>query len=146
MRYFTPESATRTLPLVRQIVDDLLALQVDLVFRGDRIDALGRHDGLETSQAHADELADMRLSMQRDRRRVDAVLDELARLGVILHSTAGGEVDFPAMLGGREVRLCWKPGDDRVLFWHEVDEAVDLRRRVEDVSDFQLPLEQNSRS
>lgn len=144
MRYFTPESATRTLPLIRRIVEDLLALQVDLVFRGDRIDALTDHDGLSASRAHADELADMRLSLQRDRGRIDLVMAELGRLGVSMHPSADGTVDFPAIFNDREVRLCWQPGDKAVEFWHEVKESASKRRPIEDTSDFSLPVSQES--
>jgi hypothetical protein len=30
-------------------------------------------------------------------------------------------VDFPTLLEGREVYLCWKMGESEVGFWHEVD-------------------------
>lgn len=146
MRYFTPESATRTLPLVERIVQDLLALQIDLVFRGERIDALGGCEGLSTSRAHADELADMRLSMQQDRVRIEAVLAELGKLGVMLHPSADGAVDFPAILNDREIRLCWKPGDETVKYWHEVDEPASKRRLITGTPEFSVSIGQETES
>ena len=29
-----------------------------------------------------------------------------------------GLVDFPALIEGREVLLCWKDGEPEVAFWH----------------------------
>lgn len=144
MRYYTPETATRTLPLIRRIVDDLLELQVDLVFRGDRIDALTDNEGRSASRAHADELADMRLSLQRDRGRIDAVMAELGRLGVSMHPAVDGTVDFPAYYKDREVRLCWQPGENAVQYWHEVDESASKRRPIKETSDFSIPVSQES--
>jgi len=32
-----------------------------------------------------------------------------------------GLVDFPALVDGKEVYLCWKLGEPEVLFWHDMD-------------------------
>jgi hypothetical protein len=32
-----------------------------------------------------------------------------------------GLVDFPAILGGREVFLCWEQGEPDIEFWHDLD-------------------------
>ena len=135
MHYFTPESATRTLPLVRRIVKDLVALQVELVFRGERIDKLARQHNAGNSAAHSDELNEMRMSLQRDKVRIDDVVREIAAIGAVIDSPADGSVDFPAMAGDREIRLCWKPGDGDVSHWHELDQPASKRRPISEISD-----------
>jgi hypothetical protein len=32
-----------------------------------------------------------------------------------------GLVDFPAILAGKEVFLCWEQGEEDVEYWHELD-------------------------
>lgn len=32
-----------------------------------------------------------------------------------------GLVDFPALLAGREVFLCWEQGEEDIEFWRELD-------------------------
>jgi hypothetical protein len=131
MRYFTPEQATRTLPLVRQIAEDLRGLHLEIGSRGDRIESLAATDHFGNFSAHAEELADMRLSLKAERLRVDEMMAELQRVGAEVDSVSEGSIDFPAVMAGREIRLCWKPGDARVDYWHEVDEPSSHRRRID---------------
>ena len=44
-----------------------------------------------------------------------------------------GLVDFPALVSGRPVWLCWRLGEERVQWWHETTEGFDSRRRIEDL-------------
>jgi len=41
--------------------------------------------------------------------------------GVILKDMGQGLLDFPSLREGREVYLCWRHGEERIAFWHEVD-------------------------
>ena len=45
---------------------------------------------------------------------------ELRQLGVEPKSASEGLVDFPAIIDGRMVYLCWKLGEPEVQFWHEI--------------------------
>ncbi|MFL5825059.1 MAG: DUF2203 domain-containing protein [Thermoleophilaceae bacterium] len=41
--------------------------------------------------------------------------------GVILRELERGLVDFPSLMDGREVYLCWVDGEDEVGYWHEIE-------------------------
>jgi hypothetical protein len=41
-----------------------------------------------------------------------------------------GLVDFPAIIGGREVFLCWERGEDDIEFWHEIDSGYAGREHL----------------
>jgi len=49
------------------------------------------------------------------------VLREFARRQIQLQDLDRGLVDFPAIVGGREVFLCWEEGEKEVEYWHELD-------------------------
>jgi hypothetical protein len=43
-----------------------------------------------------------------------------------------GLIDFPAVLGGKEVFLCWENGEDDIEFWHDLDAGYAGREKLED--------------
>lgn len=64
-------------------------------------------------------------------------IQELRRHGCELKDLTSGIVDFPALLQGREVYLCWKLGEDAILHWHEVDAGFRGRQPIDSESGFE---------
>jgi hypothetical protein len=120
-RLFTVDEANARLPLVRAITRDLSVLARDLVDRRQRLDSLLAGRKLSATDVYSDELADMYKSIERDARRLEEYVEELQSLGVEAKGAVDGLVDFPAVLDGRQVYLCWKLGEPEVLYWHDVD-------------------------
>jgi hypothetical protein len=119
-KVFSVEEANRALPLVRAIVSDLCVLWQDVIERRQRLAHLTADRELELGDPYGDELADIARELSLDAERVQEYLDELNALGVEAKGPEG-LVDFPAMLDGRAVNLCWKLGEPEVLYWHELD-------------------------
>lgn len=42
-----------------------------------------------------------------------------------------GLVDFPAILSGREVFLCWEQDEEDIEFWHDLDSGFVGRTRLD---------------
>ena len=87
-----------------------------------------------STRAEADE------ETQRLRMRVQGLVDqmqaavlELDSWNIQLREIETGLVDFPALVAGRPIWLCWRLGEERVEWWHEVSEGFDGRRRIEDI-------------
>jgi hypothetical protein len=59
----------------------------------------------------------VRVLNQRIRANVDAIL----AMGVIVKGLAEGLIDFPSLLQGREVYLCWRLGEHGIHWWHEIE-------------------------
>ncbi len=113
LRLFTPEEATRTLPLVSRIA-------TDIAHENDQLQALLpelRRARARNTGTPAD-LERIREAVARSSARLEAYLDELHEIGCMLHEPTG-VIDFRTMLDGRAVALCWKIGDERVTHWHE---------------------------
>jgi hypothetical protein len=64
-------------------------------------------------------LADLRLALEEFRTR-EIVIKDLDR----------GLIDFPAIIGGREVFLCWEKDEDDIEFWHDLDSGYAGRERL----------------
>jgi hypothetical protein len=48
---------------------------------------------------------------------------------ILIKDLERGLIDFPAILGGREVFLCWERGEEDIEFWHELDSGYAGRER-----------------
>ena len=67
-------------------------------------------------------------SVFRAAAEIQAVLEEIAGLGVILRDLATGLCDFPAVREAQPVYLCWMLGEAEVGWWHPRDSGVAGRR------------------
>jgi hypothetical protein len=127
-KLYTVEEATRTLPLVRKIVEDIVREHRrwrDVVTELELLAASARADG-------ADERTTL---LERDAQRLAAELDgftrELESLEIVLKDRRLGLVDFPAERDGRRIWLCWRLGEPTVQYWHELDAGFAGRRPLE---------------
>jgi hypothetical protein len=65
--------------------------------------------------------------------QMQAAVLELDAWGIQLRDMQTGLVDFPALVAGRPIWLCWRLGEERVTWWHETSEGFDSRRRIEEI-------------
>ena len=61
---------------------------------------------------------------------IQAVLVEFSRRGIFIKDLSRGLVDFPAIIGGREVFLCWEADEDTVEFWHDLESGYGGREKL----------------
>jgi hypothetical protein len=52
---------------------------------------------------------------------VRRLLETIEQSGIVLRDIDRGLVDFPAVIDGREVYLCWELGEDDVSYWHDME-------------------------
>lgn len=62
---------------------------------------------------------------------VRRLLETVEQAGIVLRDIDRGLVDFPALLEGREVYLCWELGEDEVGFWHDLEGGYGGREPLE---------------
>ena len=58
------------------------------------------------------------------------LLDEFSSRQIMIKDLARGLIDFPAIIGGREVFLCWEQDEDKVEFWHDLDSGYGGREKL----------------
>jgi len=136
-KIFTPAEANATLPLVRAIVSDLVDLSCELTERRQRLGLLLGGKAANPRDPYHEELVQVQKDMEKDTLRLREYVEELRALGVEPKSGTEGLVDFPALLNGRKVFLCWKLGESRVLFWHDLEAGYVGRQPVQADSEFQ---------
>jgi hypothetical protein len=52
-------------------------------------------------------------------------------MGVLVKDLDIGLIDFLTRYHGREVCLCWKLGEDRIAFWHGMEEGFRGRKAID---------------
>jgi len=57
-------------------------------------------------------------------------LQAIQQLGVIAKDLEIGLCDFPFLLNGRIVYLCWKSGEETIEWWHEITTGFSDRQAV----------------
>ena len=130
-RFFDLDAANETVPELRTILETLRDERAQLIALRDEF---ARRTALETSPGdaagHTVEEAAARTRQdaaerRRLRLRMQGVIDQMQagvaridELGVTLREIETGLVDFPALVNGRQVWLCWRLGEDDVGYYH----------------------------
>ena len=114
-KYFTVEEANRLIPQISSIVEGLRSNRRRLQSLRPTAETLaqkarGNGGGGEASSYLFDYLETFRRG-----------LAQLETIGVLLKDVERGLIDFPHWRDGREVYLCWKLGEERIDFWHDID-------------------------
>ena len=124
-KFFDLREANRTLPLVSRIVRDVVDANARM--REIHLEARQSIENGQTREAEALQDRLQQLGFERS-----TYVEELEELGIELKDPNVGLVDFPAMLDGRIVYLCWKLGEEAIDHWHELSAGFTGRRPVGD--------------
>lgn len=126
----TYRQARAMLPLVRSIVSDAHELEQQVQRRRHDLNRVRAGGPKKAGRLYDDELAESRSDLEADERQLDTYRTELMQLGLRLVSSHDGEVEFPTTYANRPVYLCWRLGDDDLLYWRQPEQSFDLRERI----------------
>ena len=59
------------------------------------------------------------------------VLAEFQKREIFIKDIARGLIDFPAIIGGQEVFLCWEQDEEDIEFWHDLETGFGGRERLD---------------
>ncbi|HEX5470125.1 MAG TPA: DUF2203 domain-containing protein [Gaiellaceae bacterium] len=130
MRLFTEEEANAALDVVAPLVERLVSARRRFLAAGRRLGLLrsrvaGNGGGLDPAQVEEAQRAAEEVAGE-----VGRLVAELEAAGVQVKDLDRGLVDFPARHpeSGELVLLCWHHGEERVAFWHGVEEGFAGRK------------------
>ena len=112
-RHFTQEEASALLPRLKEMLLQLRSSK-------DELTDTEAHEALsETAPGNGggEEGKQVGVAFLEVRRLLGAIEES----GIVLRDIDRGLVDFPAVIDGREVYLCWELGEDDVGYWHDLD-------------------------
>lgn len=137
-RFYDIDAANATIPELDRVVAVLREQRAELVRLRDEVLATG--SGTDGSPAAvtapigtdatpiSNDLRLVRLRMQGLIDQMAAGVARIDTLGLTLRDIERGLVDFPALVAGRQVWLCWQPGEIALGWWHDLDTGFDGRR------------------
>jgi hypothetical protein len=132
-RTFTLKEAQNLLP----ILESLLRTALDSKKRAEEIDAqfqqvnarIMMHGGLSLDIVP---LARLRAERDKINQTITDTLAEIDAMGVQVKDLDIGLLDFPCLVDGRIVLLCWKLGEENITHWHGTDEGFAGRKLITD--------------
>ena len=127
-RYYAIDEANAALPEVDRILTALRDQRAELIDLRDRVVAASPDDGEPATEEDAENLRLVRLKMQGLIDQMQAGVARLVDLDITLRDISTGLIDFPALMSGRHIWLCWRLGESEVGHWHRHDEGFSNRR------------------
>jgi hypothetical protein len=114
--YFTPEDAAKTLPLVKKIVADILAEGKELKNIAEYVEGELTEDPEITKRVS----------------KMQGYIDELYEIGCFYKdwNFEFGLVDFPSVIDGEDVMLCWRSDEETISHYHCADEGFSGRKPI----------------
>ncbi len=131
-KVFTLSEAQTLLPVVEALLRRTQAagarageLEQEMQELSQRIFMLG---GMHVNVAQA---ARRRAERERAVQEARDTLAEMEEIGVQVKDLEKGLLDFPSLMEGREVLLCWKLGEKKIEYWHTAEDGFAGRKPLE---------------
>ena len=82
---------------------------------------------------HVDVAAAARRRAERDKavQETKDTLAEIEAIGVQVKDLEKGLLDFPSVMDGKPVLLCWKLGEKTIGYWHSEEEGFAGRKPLD---------------
>lgn len=119
--------ARQMIPLIQRIIQDILSTREDLnrlIPEQERLEKERRSLNWP-ERVRRYHLQDDITAVEKQHRQA---LEELDNLGVTLVDQARGQIGFPTLVNDRRAFFSWKPGEEKLKFWHFWGEK--LRRPI----------------
>lgn len=118
IKYFTLAEAKKTLPLVRQIVKDILktAQEIWLITENPGNDSENNPVIIKLTD------------------QINGYIKEIEDLGCYYKdwNFSIGLVDFPSVIQGREVLFCWRSDEEEIIYYHDLEAGYLGRKLIPD--------------
>jgi hypothetical protein len=122
-KHYTLDEARALLPRIREWLDQLASNRQQLNEAEQQMAPRlsdGRDLGGDLVNRWARLLADIK-----------SLVEEFSSREIEIKDIERGLIDFPAVIGGKEVFLCWEKDEEDIEFWHDLHAGYAGRERLE---------------
>jgi hypothetical protein len=131
-RYFTLDEANLLLPFVDQALIKLQALKRE--FQEKYLDLRRKKQVYnDNHQNSSDKDPFFTLETELEFLQIEAKthMNSIEKKGIEIKDIDIGLVDFPAIINGTEVLLCWRQGEERIGYFHGRQDGFSGRQAIE---------------
>lgn len=133
MKTFTLEEAQSLLPVMESLLKRALESKQAAEQVESELSELARRiyvsGGMTVNVAS---VAKQRAEMESHLKRVRESITEIDSIGVQVKDIDSGLLDFPCILDGQTVLLCWRMGEASIEHWHTVEAGFKGRQPLDD--------------
>jgi hypothetical protein len=133
MKTFTLDEAQALLPVVESLLNRAIEAKQAASDLQEEMSALVRrvftNGGMFLDIAAAQK---RKIALDALVQRAKDALREIDAIGVQVKDLDTGLLDFPCLLEGETVLLCWKRGEPRIDFWHRVEDGFAGRQPIDE--------------
>jgi hypothetical protein len=131
-RYFTLEQAEQLLPKISRAMRHALELAAAHERAESRLqETLRRIAMLGGAMVDRDGIAGLRRRRDETAIEVNEAVEQIHEYGCQIKDLRMGLIDFPTLLRGTEVLLCWRFGEEGIRFWHGLEEGFRGRKPID---------------
>jgi hypothetical protein len=126
-KYFTPDEADVLIPKLEQIVSNMLDQRKAAIGIGEELQAM--QDRIQAGEnVIASDLINKRTELDFIVEIIQEGLNQIEDLGGQPKDLDLGLVDFPAVLDGQEILLCWRYGEKSIRYYHAPEDGYAGRK------------------
>nr|WP_245996061.1 DUF2203 domain-containing protein [Paenibacillus taihuensis] len=117
---FTIDEANAMLPLLQEELFklQLLAQQFEEKYEELQIAKANREFAEPHRGTESDPFFELESQLEFMRMEIDLGIGNFERRGVMLKMINPGLIDFPSLLNGEKILICWKQGETRISHYH----------------------------
>jgi hypothetical protein len=122
-RHYTRDEARALLPQIRAWLAELNRFRDDVDLYDKRMSGLNA-EGQDTGGTTVNNWIRALAGMQQ-------ILADFQLREIFIKDLSRGLIDFPALIGGKEVFLCWESDEDDIEFWHDLETGYGGREKLD---------------
>ena len=139
-RYFTLQEAESLIPTVQEGLKAAISAKVRIGEIDQAMQNLSAHICMVGgAEINPDKVARQKLERISLMQLIDDRVSDIQSSGCLVKDLDLGLLDFPALLNGVEVYLCWKLGETKIEWWHSTQEGYAGRRKIIDEFGYEGP-------
>ncbi len=122
-RYFSLEQANQLLEIIKLLVAEMLSIRKAILLLQPQLETV-LNKAVHNGGSLVSQEALKAFESLKD------ILYKIQQYDVFVKDVNRGLIDFPSIRDGEVVFLCWEFGEEKIEFWHELEDGYRGRKPV----------------